>query len=83
MKGDSKKEIIEFMKALGFKETSSKNAYMLSFFPEESDDDPRINIYFTRMTIQIQYKNGQSRYAYNVSLSELESILDKIILRVL
>lgn len=75
---ENKKEIIALMKALGFKETSTKNAYMLSFYPDEIDD-PRINIYFTKMTVSIQWQDRSYKYYYNVTLSELEDIVTKLL----
>lgn len=73
-----KKQLIELMNALGFKETSSKNVYMLSFFKEETNDNPRVNIYFTTMTVQIQWRDGRAEVHKGVDSGELEDLLNKI-----
>jgi len=70
--------VTELAEALGFKlVTPNKNPHMVSFYKEESFD-PRINVYYTRMTVQIQWKDGKFEIIKNVTMSQLEDILNKI-----
>ncbi len=73
-----KEQVINLMESMGYIEIESKNPYMVSFYKEETND-PRINIYYTTMTMQVQYKSGSNWIEKGLSLSKLEELIDNII----
>ena len=72
-----KEQLKELIKALGFVEIYSKNPYMVSFWREEAQD-PRVNVYFTTMTVQIQWRDGYSEVHKDVDSVQLEELLSKV-----
>jgi hypothetical protein len=72
-----KEDIINLAEALGYVLiTPNKNPHMVSFYKEENFDF-RVNVYLNG-TLQVQRKDGTWRIEKNLTLSQLETILNEL-----
>ena len=75
IKEEQKEKVIDLASALGYRLiTPCKNPHMVSFYKEEGFDF-RVNVYYTNMTVQVQYKDGKFRIEKGLTLSTLEDLL--------
>jgi hypothetical protein len=75
---DMRDEIVELAEAYGYVLiTPNKNPHMISFYKEESFDF-RVNVYYTNMTVQVQYKDGKFKIEKGLTLSTLEDLLSNL-----
>lgn len=72
-------KIIELAAAFGWNELPSKNPYMISFIHGDFPNH-RINVYFTKMTVQVQRldldRSGGAIYK-DVTMAKLEEIFEQ------
>lgn len=72
-----KENIISLAKAMGWIEiTGHNNSYMVSFVGDEGKKDVRINVYFTKMTVTIQWM-GDIEVKKNMTLTDLEDLFSE------
>ncbi len=77
-KTENKEKVIELAEALGYRLiTPNKNPHMVSFYKEEGFDF-RVNVYYTNMTVQVQYKDGKFKIEKGLTLSTLEDLLNNL-----
>lgn len=74
----TKENIIHLVAAFGWSQILSKNPYMLSFVKDDAPEYIRMNVYFTKMTIQIQYEDGRQSINKDCTLSELETLASSV-----
>lgn len=71
-------KIIELAEAFGWQQIISKNPYMISFIHRDFPNH-RINVYFTKMTVQVQRldqdRSGGAIYK-DVTMAKLEEIFE-------
>ena len=79
MLGNPLQNLKQLAGAYGFIELlPQKNTIMVSFVNEE-DSPCRINVYWTTMTVQVQFKDGRRFQIYrDVDLEKFEDILQGI-----
>lgn len=75
---DQRQNIIDLASALGYRLiTPCKNPHMISFYKEESFDF-RVNVYYTNMTVQVQYKDGHFKIEKGLTLLKLEDLFTNL-----
>lgn len=75
---NNKADFKELASAYGYTTIKpEKNPFMFSFKKEE-DPNARINVYYTTMTVTVQYKDGQKMKSFReVDIDTFEEILQK------
>lgn len=73
-----KEQLIQIAAELGWEEVvPQRNPVMISFC-QDYGMNPRVNVYFTTMTVSVQYKSGKASYHKDVTLEEFREILNNL-----
>ncbi len=75
-------QIVQIAKEMGWEEIfPQKNPVMISF-QRDKECNPRVNVYYTTMTVSVQYKDGynnnKAMYHKDVSLRQFREILQEL-----